>query len=260
MIEYIYTNDYERNETQKYEGTYTSEEIALNRRLYEECSKDTVDFSLVEELLKAGADPLGGTAVCGWGLLEHVYGELLFNARDSKSIHIVKITELFLKYGMEIQSPRVPYDNDNSIHPLRHIPENEDTIAAVKLLLDHGVDADSVGEYWATYFFDQFNVCGDDPNDDELHERFVCAMKMVMLIASYDHVLENDEDLQKIIGCKYNTYDVHNFRDWNNYSYEFDTSRCERKPELYRSVVTIREKNTNETVWKIAFHLEESEF
>ena len=33
---YEYTNDYEREHTQKYEGIYTPEEIELNKKLYEE--------------------------------------------------------------------------------------------------------------------------------------------------------------------------------------------------------------------------------
>ena len=34
MSEYQYANDYEREETQKYEGTYTPEEIQLNNKLF----------------------------------------------------------------------------------------------------------------------------------------------------------------------------------------------------------------------------------
>ena len=77
MGEYEYTNDYEREHTQKYEGIYTPEEIELNKKLYEECQKESINFHTVEELLKKGADPLGPTSGHGWGLLEHIYGELV---------------------------------------------------------------------------------------------------------------------------------------------------------------------------------------
>ena len=118
MSEYKYINDYEREWTQKYEGTYTPKEIELNKKLKEECSKDNIDYTIVEELLKQGADPLGGTEIGGWDLLEHVYGELVEDSYDSNSINLPKITEVFLKYGMNIDNPRIPYDNDWSLNPL----------------------------------------------------------------------------------------------------------------------------------------------
>ena len=59
MSDYNYTDDYEREYTKKYEGIYTSEEIELNKKLKEECTKEHVNFEVVEDLLKQGADPLG---------------------------------------------------------------------------------------------------------------------------------------------------------------------------------------------------------
>ena len=118
MGEYKYNNEYEREHTQKYEGAYTPEEIELNNRLYDECSKENIDFEVVEDLLKQGADPLGATAEYGWGLMEHVYDEIVCDSQDNDSIYLPKLTELFLKYGMDIDNPRIPYDNDDSINPL----------------------------------------------------------------------------------------------------------------------------------------------
>ena len=40
MSRYKYSSDYEREQTQKYEGTYTAEEIELNKKLYDECYKE----------------------------------------------------------------------------------------------------------------------------------------------------------------------------------------------------------------------------
>lgn len=260
MSEYKYANEYEEQETKKYEGLYTSEEIALNKQLYEECSKEVLNLAFIEELLKKGADPLGSTAEYGWGLLEHVYGELMLDSQDFNSINLPRITELFLKYGMDVSSPRVPYDGENSLHVLSFFPANENSIVALKMLLDHGADADSVGEIWDRYIFDEYNVCQDDPNAEEWHGRFVWMMKIIMLIASYDHVLNRDEGLKELIGVSYNSYDIHRFQNWNDYDYEFDTSRCERFPELYRSVLKIYETKTKKAVWKIGFCLKEGEF
>ena len=47
MSEFKYRNDYERDETQKYEGIYTSQEIELNKKLFDECSKEHIDFQWV---------------------------------------------------------------------------------------------------------------------------------------------------------------------------------------------------------------------
>ena len=122
------------------------------------------------------------------------------------------------------------------------------------------MDADSASWFWSVSIYDQFDICNDDPNDDEWHDRFVWMMKMVMLVASYDHIIEVDEGLQKIVGYAYNTYDIHKFRNWDDYYYVFDTSRCERHPQLYQSVVKIFEVKTDKEVWKIGFGLKEGEF
>lgn len=258
-----YMNDYEREQTQKYEGIYSPEEIELNKKLYEECQKESIDFDLVEELLKKGADPLGPTSGQGWGLLDHIYGELVgpeANFHDRYLPHLPKITELFLKYGMDVSSPRIPYDDDNSLHPLFCLIENKYGIESLKHLLDAGMDADSASWFWSTAIFDQFNVCNDDPNDDELYDRFVWMMKMIMLVASYDHILKDDESLQKTVGYAYNTYDIYKFRNWDDYRYVFDTSRCERHSQLYQCVVKIFDVQTDTEVWKIGFGLKEGEF
>ena len=42
-----------------YTNAYSPEELALNQQLYEECSKENIDYATVELLLKRGADPLG---------------------------------------------------------------------------------------------------------------------------------------------------------------------------------------------------------
>lgn len=52
MSNYKYSSEYEREETQKYEGTYTPEQIELNKKLYEVVSKEHIDFYEAEELLK----------------------------------------------------------------------------------------------------------------------------------------------------------------------------------------------------------------
>ena len=254
MDGYKYINKYEQEETQKYEGVYSCEEVELNKKLYDECSKESICFSAVEDLLKQGADPNGPTAEYGWDVLLHVYGELVMESQDSDSVNLPQITEMFLKYGMDIANPRIPYDGSNSINPMWDFAFvcNENAIIALKMLLDHGLSAEDFAEFWDHSMTDFFHIeCGDPQNDEFWNYECTWTFKMLLLGASYNHILENDEGLQSFICCEYNSYDVRNFRNWDNYEYRFDTSYCERRPELYKSLIRIYDKGTNEEVWKI---------
>lgn len=250
----IIVNDYEKECTSRFEGTYTQEEVDLNNRLYEECSKEILNIKAIEELLKQGADPLGATSTSGWGLLYHIYGEILRDSQDSKSINIPTITKMFLKSGMDIDNPRVPYDDSDSINPMWMFAfvMNENSIYALEMLLDNGLSADSVGEMWGHATCDILNIsCGDPCNDEFWNHECTWLMKMMMLCASYDHVLNNDEYLRRFIDYSHNNYDLHKFRKWNDFYYVFDTSRCKGKPELRGSVVKIYEAKSNKEVWEI---------
>ena len=255
-------DEYEKKCTSRYEGLFTSEQVELNNLLYEQCTKETLDIGAIENLLKKGADPLGATDVSGWGLLDHIYFEIILYSPESNHVNLPKITELFLKYGMDVSKPKVPYDGDNSLHPMigfSYYP-NENTIVALKMLLDNGLDAESAAKFWHKAIYDEINVCKDNPDDSEWKDLFIWMFKMIMLTASYDSILDNDEGLCDLIGCSYNSYDTHKFREWDNYRYEFDTSRCKRFPELYKSVVNIYEIATGKAVWKIGICLNEDEF
>lgn len=254
MAEYKYRNDYERECTQKYEGTYTPEEIELNKMLKKECYKKTIDYTAVEELLKQGADPLGGTDLYGWDLLEHIYGELVGDLQDADSVDLPKITELFLKYGMNVDKPRVPYDGENSLNPLWEYTfnTNENSIIALKMLLDNGLSADSFAEFWNHSMSDFINMeCGDPENDNFWNKECTWAFKMLLLGASYDHIFDGDDGIGDFICCFYNKSDIHIFRNWDDFEYHFDTSNCEKFLELYGSIVHIFSKKTGEEVWTI---------
>ena len=256
VMEYKYMNDYEREQTQKYEGIYTDEEVELNKRLYEECSKENIDFALVEDLLKQGADPLGATATHGWDLLTHVYGELVCESQDNDSIHLPRLTELFLKYGMDIDNPRIPYDFGNSINPMWCFAFllNENSIVALKMLLDNQLSAESFGIFWSHCVNDLGFISNMDPISNSYFNR-ICtnSFKMAMLGASYDHILSQDDYLQRDIGCSDNNYDLHKFREPDDFYYEFDTSNCTSSPQLDRLIIRIREVSSKKEVWKIIF-------
>lgn len=261
MPDYNYIDDYEREWTQKFEGTYTPEEIELNKKLLEECMKETVDFTAVEELLKQGADPLGGTAVAGWNILNHVYNEIVTESHENDSVNLPAITELFLRYEMNVEAPRVPYDGENSLHPLwcYTFVANKNGIAALKLLLDHGLSAAGFAEFWDHSMFDFCNLdCGDPENDAFWNKEAIWTFKMMLFGATYDHILNDDEwgrGLKDVLCSSFNTTDIHIFRNWDDFEYHFDTSGCERFPEFYGSIVHIYSKTTGEEVWKLGVGL-----
>ena len=88
-------------------------------------------------------------------------------------------------------------------------------------------------------------------NDEFWNEACVGTFKMILLGASYDHILSNDSVLRDVICCSYNTSDIHIFRDWDDFEYHFDTSTCEKGPELLGSIIHIFAKKTGKEVWRI---------
>ena len=259
-------NDLTQDATKSYVNAYSPKEYELNKRLYDECLKENIGFALVEELLKQGADPLGATQGGEWNELEHVYGEIVSETDRDAGEQLPRITELFLRYGMDIDHPRVPYDGENSINPLWSLGLGlgEHSLKTLKLFLDHGISVDSFGQFWSTAMGDLIDVsCGDPVNDEFWNEVCVLSLKATMLAASYDYMLNEYEHLRNFIGYSYNDYDIHKFRNWNDFTYEFDTSHCKRHlgyPELCESIVTIYESETNKPVWKFGVYLDESKF
>ena len=240
----------------------------LNMQLYNACSSDPVDYSLVKKLLANGANPLG--KICIFNSIINVYDGVLdyyFDANttlDDISEDLYLITELFLRYGMDLSKAEIPYDDDNydSCHPLWMFgfPANDVVTRTLKLFLDYGVSAEDAGECWGHMYFDYVCISSDfrDNHEIEMYGEFI---KKLMLIASYPHILENDEELKEAIwyGYQDNTYDLSNFRNWNDYEYEIDTSHCKNHPEAYRSIVTIIEKQSKQPVWKLGLSIRPDE-
>ena len=249
-------------ETEKQVNAYSPEELALNKRLYEECIKTNIDYVAVEYLLKQGADPLGFIDDSVWKD-ERIYSLIVSEADFEVEDDLPRLTDLFLKYGMDVDNPRVPYDVDDNENPLWNLGLSlgEYSIQTLKLFLDNGLSANSFGLFWSTAMGDLIDVsCGNPNTDGFWNEVCTLSLKATMLASSYDHVLNEYENLRKFIGYSYNHYDVHKFRNWNDFTYEFDTSRCKRYPELYQSVVTIYENSSKKAVWKFGVYLDESEF
>lgn len=233
-----------------YGGAYTADEIALCKRLYQACIKQTPDFAEIEALLRQGADPLG-PADGDLDIDTHIYGELLTEAEwFEEGIHLPRITELFLRYGMDIDKPRIPYDDDDSLNPMWIFTfvMNEYSAAALKLLLDSGLSADAVGEMWG-HAVDDICISRADPCGDEW-DCETCTLKHIMLCASYPHIIDNDEYLRAFLMTDSNSYDLQKFRAWDDFSYSYEAPNAENGAEGYIALVKISEKASGKEVWR----------
>ena len=167
-----------------FEDLYSPEELELNKKLLDECSKENVNFDLVRLYLSQGADPLGPVELEGLSGMDHIYGELVWGAQDDEAKNLPEITKVFLEYGMDISKPRVPYDDGNSINPLWEFAfiTNENSLLALKLLLDSGISYEMVAEFWGHAISD-LDLDGVNPNNPEDNEWVTWTMKMIMLCA-----------------------------------------------------------------------------
>lgn len=232
------------------------EEIRLNEELLKACTAETIDFELIESLLKQGAKPLGAVSDVGRpnNLYDEIVDEVSENGYDGEDFY--KVTELFLRYGMDISKPSVPYDGSWVLNPLWSFAflSGEYVLRTLKALLDHGLSAEDAKECWEHEDYDLVCMYGELSCDEE-YEKYYCFIRKLMLFASYPHVLNADKDLQDEIWFSFNDYDVSRFRNWNDFSIDVDTSRCGKWPHVRESVVTIIEKRTSKAIWKFGVDL-----
>ena len=81
-----------------------------------------------------------------------------------------------------------------------------------------------------------------------------------MLIASYPHILENDEYLREEIWLEQNQYDLVNFRNWQDFRFEISTPEGDPPGAVYKSIVTIVEKRSERPVWRFGVCLEPDDY
>ena len=207
-------------------------QIELNSQLLAACTADTVDYAHIEALLQRGAEPLGRVTVNGeennlyLEVVDHyinIVEGVWINTEDGPEDEadyeaegdpedFCRITELFLRYGMDISKPAIPYDDDDIVNPLWYFTfmSGEVVLKTLKLLLDHGLRAEDASECWVHEIMD-FGISGDlcDPFS---FEQFYSYIRKLMLMASYPHVVNADPELRQEIWYDYNHYDLTRFR------------------------------------------------
>lgn len=226
-------------------------QLKLNQALLK--AVEETDVERAELLLQQGADPLGGYHEKD--LDQCVLDELFNDAADEEEPNEkrLELLRLFLSYGMDVATRNDPEREEESLNPvwsLAHV-SNESGVRMLKVLLDHGLDAVSV-EILVSHIFADMEMCdGCDSQDAWWMERWAYSMKMVMLIASYPHMLETSSYIRECVALEQNDASwLPYFREWNRFSYEIDLSTCDNIPHGLRSATLhIQNEPSGDTVW-----------
>ena len=226
-------------------------QLELNQALWKAVKE--ADVERVEVLLNQGADPLG--SLDENDLVQCVLEELFYDASydeepDERKLQLLR---LFLSYGMDIASGN-DHDREkedlNPVWSLAHV-SSESGLHMLKILLDHGLDTISA-EVLVSHIFVDMEMCdGCDTQDEWWMEQWAYSLKMVMLIASYPHVLETSPYIRKCVALEQNDVSwLPHFRDWNRFIYKIDLSTCDNVPHgLRNATLWIRDKVSGENVW-----------
>ena len=225
----------------------------LNRELLTAAEKH--EFDIIEELLKLGADPLGSSDENDPD--EHILGELFCYASDDLVLAeaLPQMLERFFAYGMDIKSRNIPAGDGDNINPLWSLAfcQRTNGLNILKVMLDHNLDTVSAEELVEHIFVDMDKCDGCEIEDERFLDITICALKMVMLTASYSHIIYASKYIRECIELESNHEEnLYGFRDWDKYTYHIDKSTCTNIPHgLQNATLTIRDIHTNEVVWKM---------
>ena len=190
-------------------------QLELNKQLYEAVTAPQVDLSRIDNLLKLGADPLG--AYDEDDLDSFVLDELFCESQDDTfAERLPSIVALFLDYDIDVEKSEL-----DALYCLTWI-RNEFGIQALKSFLDNGLSIDYTESFFEHLFGDiQMFEFPQAVNMDGWEERFEYAVKMVMLSASYERIVQGSQFIRELIETENNNSAIlERFRDWKDY-------RCE---------------------------------
>ncbi len=226
----------------------------LNEKLARAITDKETDYDLIKKLIMQGADPLGPIIIEN----ETPISELFCSAewKEYDDGRFPKIMQMFLENGFEC-TRFLPEDEDGNHSELWTLlfAVSEGACQMLKLMLDNGLSSEPVEDFVSHFFMDS-EMCDGSSITLGYLSYVIWALKMVMLCASYPQVLDNSGYLRDCIECntvnKDNTYSLENFRNNDDYDYEFDFSTMDNVPNGIRNTtVTIIEKKRGETVWTL---------
>ena len=227
-------------------------QFELNKALFH--AVIACNYEETEQLLRAGADPLGSTDETDAD--EHLLGELFCRMQDNDDLAnaFPKFLELFYAHGMNIAEHKILEDSSGC--PLWDLAfcQTEAGLNVLHTMLEHGLDCDSA-EVLVDHILMDMEMCdGCKIENAWWMEGTVCGLKMVMLIASYPILLNQSTYIQSCIELEKNdAQKLSLFRNWNDFDYHVDISTCTNVPYgLQNATLTIRDPKSKKTVWTLS--------
>lgn len=213
------------------------------------------DLAEAEQLLNAGADPLGSADSrhpndC---LLSRLFEEMLDN--DDLADALPAFLQLFYAHGMDIATWQHTANAEKSIHPLWLLAfgEREADLTILQTMIENGLDRDSATVLIHHLWLDMQLFAEYESDDDAFLAGAACGIRMTMLIASYPDMLSQITDLQDcILLAKNDAAKLPLFRHWEDFDCCIDRSTCTDLPHsLQNATVIIRSQHNKEPVWKL---------
>ncbi len=233
----------------------------INEKLYRAISQQTPDFNMVKELLKQGADPLGPLKDECETAIQLMFCDASWLDSDADN-HVYtsevmpRLMELFIEMGLDCSRflPDVDGDHNLELWSLT-FAISEGACKTLRLMIENGLKLEPIEDCICHFFFDCDNCDGSDI-DEDYEEYLSWAVKMTLMCASYQHLLENSEYLRSVLEIsstnKDNTYPLKKFRNYEDYECRFDYSTMDNIPYGVRNAtVEIVEKGSKKPVWKL---------
>ena len=223
----------------------------LNQQLCKAITSPEVDLSLVEALLQEGADPLGAWEEDDEDD-EPVLDTLFADSQDDEiAKNMPSVLEIFLRHGMDVDKSE--YD---VLWCLTWI-KNEYGLQAVKQLCDAGLSASHAEDFVGHMVGDILQFELDDGYNPRIialngyQERWEYAIKMVLVMASYDHIFSGSGYIRAFVNGQDKTADWYKqFQNWDEYG-------CQIKPDYKSSseeyIVRVIRKETKKVI--LSFYL-----
>ena len=230
-------------------------QLELNRLLFLASTAPEPDLKAVESLLKPGADPLGPYNSFGGCTLEELF---VISQESECAVVLPALTELFLRYGMDVDSSEKAV-----LHSLTWV-RNEYGVQTLRLLMDAGLSAGEA-EAFAVDLIEgilQTEAGEYDPAlDADWRESIGCAVRMILLLASYERVFTGSRYIRKLMHAEEEGFAaIERFRDWEKYRCDVVfrdygdryAKEAEEKIPWYLGTATVFEKESGKEVRKLS--------
>ncbi|MCR5083399.1 MAG: hypothetical protein K6B15_08000 [Parasporobacterium sp.] len=235
----------------------------INDELAKAITGNKIDYNYIAELMEKGADPLG--------ILENGYdtsidklfciGHEKWSYKDKNGRHrgcyserFPKIMSLLIEKGFDCSRFKATEDGNRCLELWSlTFSISRGACETLQIMIENGLEIAAIEDFIGHFYMDS-EMC-DGSNVDSRYKKYLTwAFKMIMLCASYPHILDGSEYLRNCIEIENNDneYDMKKFRNYDNYLYRFDYSTMDNIPYGVRNAgVEIIEKETNKVVWKM---------